>query len=119
MNVTSITSTRWVTVCRLDDMLDDVGVRALVDGHQIALFKVAGRHVPYAIDAVDPFCQTAVMSRGIVGDVDGALVVASPMYKQHFSLETGECLEDDRVRLRTFPVRVVEGQVQVASARGE
>lgn len=114
MNAGMNVATEWVSVCRLDDMVDDVGLRALVGQAQVALFKVSGREAPYALDAVDPFCQAAVLSRGIVGDVGGELVVASPMYKQHFSLETGRCLEDEAVRVRTYPVRVVEGLVQVA-----
>ena len=106
-------ATPWVPVCRLDDMVDDVGVRALVGGAQVALFRVAGEALPFAVDAVDPFCGAAVLSRGIVGDVGGELVVASPMYKQHFRLATGVCVEDESVALRTFPVRVVDGWVQV------
>ncbi len=42
----------------------------------------------------DPFSQAFVMSRGIIGDLQGERVVASPIYKQHFSLATGRCLED-------------------------
>ncbi|WP_422720130.1 nitrite reductase (NAD(P)H) small subunit [Franzmannia qiaohouensis] len=36
-------------------------------------------------------------------DIKG--VVASPIYKQHFRLEDGSCVEDDSVSLRTWPVR--------------
>jgi nitrite reductase/ring-hydroxylating ferredoxin subunit len=32
--------------------------------------------------------------RGIIGDLQGERVIASPIYKQHFSLATGRCLED-------------------------
>mgnify|MGYP005756484013 CR=1 FL=1 len=41
---------------------------------------------------------------GIVGDLKGQPVVASPIYKQHFRLEDGQCLEDESVRLRTWKV---------------
>jgi nitrite reductase (NADH) small subunit len=34
------------------------------------------------------------------------LVVASPVYKQHFSLATGQCIEDPGVRVPVFPVRL-------------
>jgi len=34
----------------------------------------------------------------------GEPVVASPLYKQHFSLRSGVCLEDDSVRVKTYPV---------------
>jgi len=67
----------------------------------------------FAIDNYDPFSQAYVLSRGIVGDRQGIPKVASPIYKHNFNLITGECLDDDRIRVRTFPVKVVEGQVQV------
>ncbi|MBC7185107.1 MAG: nitrite reductase (NAD(P)H) small subunit, partial [Marinobacter sp.] len=41
---------------------------------------------------------------GITGDLKGEPVVASPLYKQHFSLRTGICLEEDSVRAKTYPV---------------
>ena len=36
-----------------------------------------------------------------------------PIYKQSFDLETGECLDDPDCPLATYPVRVVDGRVQV------
>ena len=41
--------------------------------------------------------------------------MASPIYKQSFDLETGVCLDDATVSVRTFEVRVAAGMVQVAS----
>jgi nitrite reductase (NADH) large subunit len=40
-------------------------------------------------------------------------VVASPIYKQHFCLATGRCLEEGDFSVTTYPVRLVEGQVWV------
>ena len=106
-------SKTWTTVCELDALLPNVGVRALLGDSQVAVFKLSGSDEIFAIDAFDPFSNAPVLSRGIVGDVKGRLVVASPIYKQHFDLKTGQCLEDDSVAVRTFAVRVVDGQVQV------
>ena len=106
-------SRTWITVCELDALLPNVGVRALLGDSQVAVFKLSGSDEIFAIDAFDPFSNAPVLSRGIVGDVEGRLVVASPIYKQHFDLKTGQCLEDDSVAVRTFAVRVVDGQVQV------
>ena len=103
----------WTPVCELGALVPDVGVRALLDDDQVAIFRLSDGDAVFAIDAFDPFSNAPVLSRGIVGDLDGRLVVASPIYKQHFDLETGECLEDDAVAVRTFPVRVVDGHVQV------
>ena len=106
-------SKTWTTVCELDALLPNVGVRALLGDSQVAVFKLSGSDEIFAIDAFDPFSNAPVLSRGIVGDVKGRLVVASPIYKQHFDLKTGQCLEDEGVAVRTFAVRVVDGQVQV------
>ena len=108
----------WTTVCAFDALLPDVGVRALVGGTQVAVFRLAQPDGVFAIDAFDPFSNAPVLSRGIVGDVKGQLVVASPIYKQHFNLQTGRCLEDESVAVRTFPVRVVDGHVQVRQTVG-
>ena len=100
-------------MCDFDALVPDVGVRALLGDDQVALFRLSGTDDVYAVDAFDPFSGAPVLSRGIVGDVGGELVVASPIYKQHFSLRTGRCLEDPAVTIRTFPARVVGGEVQV------
>jgi nitrite reductase (NADH) small subunit len=95
----------WVAVCRLVDIVPNTGVCALVGERQIAVFRLDDDSV-YAIDNYDPFSRASVLSRGIVGDLKGELVVASPVYKQHFSLATGQCLDDAGVRLAVFPVRI-------------
>src|SRR5690348_11210629 len=86
----------WVSVCRLDDIVPNTGVCALVRGRQLAVFRLDDDSV-HAIGNYDPFSRTNVLSRGIVGDLKGELVVASPVYKQHFSLLTGHCVEDGSV----------------------
>jgi NAD(P)H-dependent nitrite reductase small subunit len=110
-------------VCGLDDILDGAGVCALVDGEQVALFRV-GDEV-FAVENRDPFSAANVISRGLVGDLAGQLVVASPVYKQHFNLRSGRCLEDEAVSLRTWPCGLLDGRIWVesqvqsqASARG-
>ena len=99
----------WVAVCRLDDIVPNTGVCALVGERQIAVFRLDDDSV-YAISNHDPCSRANVLSRGIVGDLKGELVVASPVYKQHFSLISGQCLEDPAVRVEVFPVRL-EGDV--------
>lgn len=104
---------RWETVCPLDAIVPSSAVAALVDGHQIAIFRLPGDQV-YAISNFDPFSKAFVLSRGIVGDRKGEIKVASPIYKHSFSLISGQCLDDPSVRLRTWSTRVVDGSVQIA-----
>jgi nitrite reductase (NADH) small subunit len=102
----------WVAVCRLEDIVPNTGVCALVGGRQVAVFRLDDDTV-FAIANHDPFSRANVLSRGIVGDIKGEIVVASPVYKQHFSLVSGKCVEDPSVTVPVFPVRLDGGMVWV------
>jgi NAD(P)H-dependent nitrite reductase small subunit len=104
----------WQYVCELDELLPDAGVAALIDGHQFAIFRV-GEQV-FALDNFDPHSGANVLSRGILGDMQGELVVASPVYKHHFSLITGRCLEAPDKSVRAYPTRVAAGRIWVKGA---
>ncbi|WP_436913778.1 nitrite reductase small subunit NirD [Acinetobacter schindleri] len=104
----------WVEVCALDDITPNTGVAALVEGQQIALFRVGHEKRVYALSNQDPFSKAFVMSRGILGDLQGERVVASPIYKQHFSLATGRCLEDKDQKLLVFPSKIENGKVFIS-----
>ena len=106
----------WVDVCAVDDILPGGAVCALVSGRQVAIFRPAAAGELYALDNVDPFSKASVLSRGIIGDRQGVLKVASPIYKQSFDLRTGVCLDDAGVRVATFAVRVRDGRVLVQAA---
>lgn len=105
---------RWLDVCPARDILPFTGVAALVDGEQVAIFRLTDETDCYAISNFDPFSKAYVLSRGLVGDKNGVLKVASPIYKNTFNLMTGQSFDDETVVLRTWQVRVVEGMVQVA-----
>ncbi|WP_310481980.1 nitrite reductase small subunit NirD [Chamaesiphon sp. VAR_48_metabat_403] len=107
------TTQQWTTICPVERILPNTGVCALVNDRQIAVFRVGEGNDVYAIDNYDPFSKAYVLSRGIVGDRNGTPKVASPIYKQNFSLLTGECLDDSRIKVDTFSARIVDGQVQV------
>jgi nitrite reductase (NADH) small subunit len=95
----------WVRVCRLDDIVPDTGVCALVDGEQVAVFRIGERDL-YAIDNFDPIAGAAVLSRGLTGSLGERIVVASPIHKQHFDLRTGECIEVPEQSVRAWAVRL-------------
>ncbi|HVE47246.1 MAG TPA: nitrite reductase small subunit NirD [Acidimicrobiales bacterium] len=103
----------WGDVCAFDDLIRDRGVCALVGGRQVAVFRVAPDDEVYALSNHDPFSRANVMSRGIVGSRGDVPKVASPMYKQSFDLRTGQCLDDPAVNIPAYPVRVLDGRVQV------
>lgn len=105
----------WNAVCSYAELVPDRGVCALLDGEQIAVFRLASGEV-FALANRDPFSGAYVLSRGIVGCRNGEPVVASPMYKQAFALRTGVAMEESSVSVATFPVRVREGMIEVALA---
>ena len=105
-----------VRVCRLEDIVRNCGVNALVGGEQVAVFRLDDDSVR-AIGNNDPFSRANVLSRGIVGDLNGELVVASPVFKQHFSLSSGVCVEDATVRIPVYAVHVEDGVVLVEPRR--
>ncbi|HEV2270125.1 MAG TPA: nitrite reductase small subunit NirD [Steroidobacteraceae bacterium] len=102
----------WTAVCAIEDILPQSGVCALVGERQIAVFR-AGAAL-YALDNIDPASGASVLSRGIVGDLQGETVVASPLYKHHYSLQTGRCLEDPGESVNVYPVRSMDGRVWVS-----
>lgn len=109
-----IQTDNWISVCAIDDIVPNTGVCALLNDTQIAVFHVddGGPRV-FAIENYDPNSQAAVLSRGLVGSLGERIVVASPIYKQHFDLQTGECLESPEHSVITYPARVEGGKVWV------
>lgn len=100
----------WQRICALDDILPETGVCALLGERQIAVFRLADDQL-FALDNHDPKSGANVLSRGIVGDLGGEPVVASPIYKQHYALRSGTCLEDAGTTLQTFEVQARDGAV--------
>jgi NAD(P)H-dependent nitrite reductase small subunit len=103
----------WQAVCELDELVAHIGICASLGKQQVAIFKFGDGQL-YAIDNYDPFSNANVLSRGISGDLKGQPVVASPIYKQHFNLQTGQCLEDETVSIPTYPVKLIDGVVHIA-----
>jgi nitrite reductase (NADH) small subunit len=105
---------RWTAVCPSADLQPERGVAALIDGEQVALFRMFDGSL-YAIGNQDPFTGAFVLSRGIVGTRGDIPTVASPLHKQVFDLRTGSCLDDETTIVPVFSVRERDGQVEVGT----
>ena len=107
---------RWLKVCGREDLVTNSGVVVWLDGAQVALFYLpdAEDMQLYAVDNRDPQSGVNVIGRGLIGSIKGDLVIASPLYKQHFRLKDGRCLEYPEQRLRVWPVRFDGQDVQLA-----
>ncbi|WP_458526948.1 nitrite reductase small subunit NirD [Onishia taeanensis] len=109
----------WQLLCHKADLVAHSGVAAWIETPkgpaQVAVFYLpADQNTPglpgqatelFAVEHHDPFSDANVIARGIIGDIQGEPVVASPIYKQHFRLRDGQCLEDEAVRLRCWSLR--------------
>lgn len=114
----AVAGKKRVRLCSREDLVAGSGVVAWHESHQIAIFYLPGRPEAagepsnrpeavgelYAVDNHDPFSGANVIGRGIIGDLAGELVVASPIYKHHFRLRDGQCLEDPGQCLRHWSV---------------
>lgn len=114
MNSLAKTIPEWLEVCHLDDLVMGSGVAVLVKGKAVAIFAIGSNDFKlYAISHKDPFSNADVLAHGIVCEGNGVWTVASPIYKQHFRLDTGECLEDPTVKVNTWPIRLRGNLVEI------
>lgn len=105
--------TQWTTICALSDIAPNTGVCALYGGEQVALFRRGSTDTVYAVSNYDPIGKANVLSRGLIGFLQNRTVIASPLYKQHFDLNNGECLEQEETSIKVYPVRVNNGQIEL------
>lgn len=105
-------SAEWHRICPDSELEPMWGEAALIGSAQIAVVKLAEDQI-YAVDHWDPVAQANVMARGIIGSKQGNPTLASPIHKQVYDLTTGECLSEDGPELGTYPVRVVDGTVEI------
>ncbi|HEY5716947.1 MAG TPA: nitrite reductase small subunit NirD [Motiliproteus sp.] len=113
--MTQSTVYHWTPVCGLEDIAPNTGVCALVKGKQVAIFRQAHTDKLFAIGNFDPVGKANVLSRGLLAQLGEATTVASPLYKQHYCLTSGTCLENAELSVPVYPVRLSEGQVEVAA----
>ena len=124
MTTTTTIPASTTAVCTLADLPLERGVPALVDGDQVALFRLSPREV-VAIQHRDPYTGANVLARGLIGSraVGGAgpqVTLSSPLHKQVWDVRTGACLDaggKDLLDVRTWPVEVRDGAVYVLANR--
>lgn len=101
-----MTADNWQTVAKVGEIPEGQGRVFDVDGLMVAIFQEQGQY--YAIDDACPH-QGAPLSDGIVFEKS----VTCTWHGWRFSLEDGRHMEGSRCRVATYPVRVLEDQIQV------
>ena len=104
--------TGWYRVCAVEDLEPAWGEAALVAGRQVALFR-AGPAEVFAVAHQDPATGANVMARGILGSKGTRPTIASPLHKEVYDLETGECFTTPGLRLTAYSTRITDGFVEV------
>ncbi len=102
---------KFIKICSTEDLVKNSGVAALIENTQIALFYINDK--VYALNNFDPIGKANVMSRGMIGDFKGELMVAAPLQKQRYSLKTGNCLDVEGVVIATYEAKIENNQVFV------
>jgi nitrite reductase (NADH) small subunit/3-phenylpropionate/trans-cinnamate dioxygenase ferredoxin subunit len=95
------------TVARVGEVADGAGIPVEVGDRMVALFLDEGEY--FAIDDACPH-QGAPLCDGLVMD----RTVTCTWHGWRFSLQDGSWLDSPRIRVGTYPVRIVGDEIQVA-----
>lgn len=104
---------QWIKACATSDVPEDGGACVLINDEQIAIFNFSRRNEWYATQNLCPHKQQMALSRGMIGSAGEEPKVACPFHKKTFSLHTGECLSGDDYYIKTYPVKIEDGNVFV------
>lgn len=107
----------WFRAARTEDFPENGGACVKYKELQIAVFNFTRRNQWYACQNLCPHKMQMILSRGLIGSANDEPKVACPYHKKSFSLQTGECLNDDMESIVTFPVKVEEGYVYIGFSR--
>lgn len=110
----TVTETAWFLACRVEDTIPNGGVCVKRDDEQIALFYFSRQDRWYAVQNECPHRRQMALSRGMVGTAGEEPKVACPFHKMQFSLASGECLSGSECRLKTYRVKVADGNVFIS-----
>ncbi len=118
METTPTTAIEWVLACYTDDVPENGGACVKLNEEQIAIFNFKRRAEWYATQNLCPHKQQMVLSRGMIGSTGENCEpkVACPFHKNTFSLSSGNCLTNEELFIKTYPVKAVDGKVYIGFA---
>jgi nitrite reductase (NADH) small subunit len=104
-DMNQMTEVTWQSICQVKEIPQLGGRTARAGQMEIALFRLSDDR----IRAVDNRCphKQGPLAEGIVsGDT-----IICPLHARKINLETGEVLKPDSGCVKTYPVKVEDGQV--------
>ncbi len=96
----------FTPVTKISNIKDGRGKSFTVNGKRIAIFNQAGQFC-----AIDNTCPHAMGSLGR-GRIKNNTVVC-PVHGYVYNTETGQCITDPRLQVRTYPVIVEDEEIKV------
>jgi nitrite reductase (NADH) small subunit len=107
----SLSNEAFYPVGSLDQFMIQVGRVIELNGLQIAVFRTSDGNV-FAIRNQSPHPKGGPLAEGIVS----GHYLYDPLYDWKIDLETGNVQAPDNGRVQTYPVRLEDGQVWVATS---
>jgi nitrite reductase (NADH) small subunit/3-phenylpropionate/trans-cinnamate dioxygenase ferredoxin subunit len=96
----------FITVAKVGDIPEGQGMAYPVNGRMVAVFNDQGNYF-----AIDDFCPH--MGASLAGGWLEKGIVTCPWHAWRFCVHDGKWCDNPRVKISAFPVRVVEGEIQV------
>lgn len=103
----------WTHICSLASLPHNAGIAAWLGTRPVAIFNLGERGL-FALDNREPGSGVSLLARGQLCELDGELYVCSPLYKQHFHLLSGECLEEPGLKAEPLAIKHEHGAVWLA-----
>lgn len=103
----------WFNAGKTSDFPNDGGNCIKYKDKQIAVINFERRKEWYACQNLCPHKMEMVLSRGMIGSVDEIPKIACPIHKKTFSLKDGSNLSGDDLKIATYPVKIIDGEVFV------
>jgi len=97
--------TNWIEVCKLDEIPPSQARTVKVGDTTIAVFRLTDNRVK-AVENRCPHKQGPLAEGIISGDN-----ILCPLHNWRISLDSGEVAEPDKGCVKTYPVKVENGQV--------
>ena len=103
----------WFKVGKVSDFPENSGACIKYKTKQIAVYNFVRKNKWYACQNLCPHKMEMVLSLGMIGDKDGIAKVACPMHKKNFSLEDGNQIGGDELKIATYPVKIEDENVYI------
>ncbi len=103
----------WFKAGLISDFPENAGACIKYKSRQIAVYNFRRKNKWYACQNLCPHKMEMVLSRGMLGDLSGIPKVACPLHKKTFSLENGNSLCGDELKIATYPVKIENENVYI------